>query len=336
MSTVVSVDRLVDKLQKAGVPLALYARNPLGNGYFAARVSGNQIRMWITQTPDVKIRVSTSKRHRQATISIQEPARKPVITRERKMDIRLNNLTPVPGRAGLPTRDAVRQWVDDRVMNFAEPLALPHTIEDGDYSLDVEWEYDLDRAYEEIKDRYERWERTPEGERPIGFEYRAPNRYEIPVTIRYHYDLPKSSIDLLIGIDEKAPFICALPKTPKNVAHAHEILRPRRVPKGSPRQGEFFFVPVSKKLEAQLTRILVDKDQGDAAMPLRGPTGLATDHFAQFMQSLNGKWYAFGTIQQDTRRRHEPLRLYSWHEVVPNNEVVLPASIEISNGGYWD
>lgn len=68
--------------------------------------------------------------------------------------------------------------------------------------------------------------------------------------------VPASRQTFLVGRDEHSHFVSLLPKRVDNVSTAHQVLRPRNVPEGSPRQGEWFFVPANDRTKAELEEIV--------------------------------------------------------------------------------
>lgn len=67
--------------------------------------------------------------------------------------------------------------------------------------------------------------------------------------IIYDYSMdvvvPKTKMCLLVGTDESEMFISQLPKMATTVNRAHVVLRPKGWKKEWPRQGEFFFRPLT-------------------------------------------------------------------------------------------
>lgn len=61
---------------------------------------------------------------------------------------------------------------------------------------------------------------------------------------RVHPKNPRARIRVLVGMDDGRPFEVRVPMRVKDVETALDWLRPKDVPPGTTRQGEFFFVPV--------------------------------------------------------------------------------------------
>ncbi len=137
----------------------------------------------------------------------------------------------------------------------------------------------------------------------------------------------------LVGVDEKANFICALPKRVTSVAEAHESLRPADVPADAPRQGEWFFVPASKKEQKVIYNYLQRFPRRFQIQSLEAswiPTHTAP------MVMVNKQRYATGVVY-DYRGsgRHEPLVLDGWYRVVRNLERAAPAGMS-RTVTHWD
>lgn len=156
-------------------------------------------------------------------------------------------------------------------------------------------------------------------------------RFEFEGTVKA--TVAASTMWFLVGYDEGNLFICRLPKSVKTVEAAHKSLRPKNVPEGSLRQGEWFFVPVTDdklkdKLDKQINAFNESEQLGDSSRDsshhaLIGVTdGVWTDR----------KQYAIGLIV-DEQENHKHLRLDGWHLAVHNLEVDPPAGVESNS---WD
>lgn len=150
---------------------------------------------------------------------------------------------------------------------------------------------------------------------------------------------PERNLHLLCGIDEVAPFICALPEKADSVEHAHEILRPKNVPEGSLRQGEFFFLPVEDdKLINTLNSRLTKKNSYGVLLVSQKtarPLEVGSTHTGLITDTIDKKLYVAGMVFDTRSTRHAPLMLPNWHEVVRNTEIVLPKNINRSRV-RWD
>jgi len=143
----------------------------------------------------------------------------------------------------------------------------------------------------------------------------------------------------------KAKFDLRLSKKHKQaVIYAEEekrVLRPDNVPAGSKRQGEFFFVPIT--LSQTDINNINEVYNINARYPSSSGNNLEKDstHFAQQMMVFKkgtkfaNKVIVKGKIRDERKDRHAPLLLTKWHEVIRNNEVVIPFEEALKNR-YWD
>ena len=136
---------------------------------------------------------------------------------------------------------------------------------------------------------------------------------------------------LLVGCDERQLFMCELPRPVTTVKQAHEVLRPAAVPKGTIRQGEWFFLAPKKvdlaKLEASLSGTLAvvrRKTSINSLIPRMGKP-----HVADEIVVVDGKVYARGAIRHPD---HNTIWLRFWHQVHRNLEVDQNRSVL---GGTW-
>lgn len=163
---------------------------------------------------------------------------------------------------------------------------------------------------------------------------------------RFTVRTPSAERWFLLGSDsqENHVFISMLPERATSVREAHEILRPKEVPKGSPRQGEFFFVRAPDEADILLRSIpykIVYEDHGiwSVLAPRKTPkSGWQYDHHLSdhkaeelLVDWPNGVQYVHGTI---SNTRHKPLHLKDWHRVVMNREIPNPAPP--GRGTRWD
>jgi len=115
--------------------------------------------------------------------------------------------------------------------------------------------------------------------------------------------------------DKRMFYMCRLPISlkPKTVDEALEGLRPSDVPKGSPRQGEWFFVPSSLKLTPELKKHPI---WHETAKKQRGVVTPSTRHVAAEMCFVENAVFVRGAIKDD---EHDTLKLGKvWHRVVKN------------------
>lgn len=150
-----------------------------------------------------------------------------------------------------------------------------------------------------------------------------------------------TNTSLLMGLDEHSAFVCILPRKVSSVADAHAALRPKGVPEGSPRQGEFFFVPIKNKAliktldreaKATETRTRDSLDWNAAGWYGRGsrvpkgrrqPLERDSSHEGLVTMVHGGVTYVKDVVFDRRPMHHAPLELGdTWHRVVRNTEVI--------------
>lgn len=177
--------------------------------------------------------------------------------------------------------------------------------------------------------------------------------------------VPATNQTFLIGTDEHSQFVCGLPKRVKSVQAAHEALRPKGVPKNAPRQGEWFFVPVTAKerklIEADIadyprvtTRHLIDSTWLGSALDTENENlryyypddtyhdcdddtshVALTAHKVQIEKEhiLFVRGYIVDDRSPENRNsRHAPMWLNDWHRPVRNLEV----QFDSQDSETWD
>lgn len=82
--------------------------------------------------------------------------------------------------------------------------------------------------------------------------------YNTSTTAKVQATVPASKLTFLVGKDEHAHFVCVLPKRVTTVPDAHAALKPKNVPEGSPRQGEWFFVPATDTQAKKIEKMIAD------------------------------------------------------------------------------
>lgn len=164
--------------------------------------------------------------------------------------------------------------------------------------------------------------------------------------------VPKTEMTLLLGIDESSHFISALPQRIETVQEAHEVLRPDIVPEGSPRQGEWFFVPAAPEEIDALYRHMADtsvevakKNTRSAVWAKQGPRVArwsmeqGSSHHAMVITVPDVGRFTIGIVKDRRDGHHKELRFDSWHKVVRNTEVVIrepQTPQERQRARYWD
>lgn len=141
--------------------------------------------------------------------------------------------------------------------------------------------------------------------------------------IRGTMKMPNTKLSLLVGMDEVAQFISALPENHvDSVAEAHDLLR-GNVPTHARRQGEWFFVPVDHHESIAIDRYLRRGEAAFRAAQLEP----GSNHHASVLITVNRKRYAVGVVADLRGDRHYPLVLPTWHRVERNRELAVPASM---------
>lgn len=158
--------------------------------------------------------------------------------------------------------------------------------------------------------------------------------------VKFTVRTPSAERCFLLGYDAdgKHVFISMLPETANSVKHSHTILKPDEVPKGSIRQGEFFFVPAPDydpgNIEVE-KRVGIWSVLGNRKTPKR--RGIWSDYAHHISDHVaaelvvdwpNSLQHVRGVV---SNRRHKPRNLSGWHKVVINNEIPQP-----SNARTWD
>lgn len=150
--------------------------------------------------------------------------------------------------------------------------------------------------------------------------YNAP-RLTVETTIVAHCKPIKAAF--LVGWDEGAMFISCLPRIARSVEAAHEMLRPKGVPKGTLRIGEFFFVQASEQMQTTLTNRYTDDGSYKEAVSIAD----SENHIAAMLQSYNQQEYIRALVWDD-EKRHEPVWFDKWHRVYRNTEIDPPRGVD--------
>jgi hypothetical protein len=142
--------------------------------------------------------------------------------------------------------------------------------------------------------------------------------------------VPASNMYFLVGFDESHMFVSMLPEKATTPKEAHRTLLPVELRKRSDylRQGEFFFVPISKE---DLKRISAKgfHYEIDQALPLM-KNGDESDHVADVTLIPPHPWnecFVTGMISNDRHR----LFLNGWYRVMINLELPNPGDSQL-----WD
>lgn len=149
------------------------------------------------------------------------------------------------------------------------------------------------------------------------------------VSADFGYRLNKSDQTFLLGVDETAHFICALPRKVKSFAAAHKTLRPSHVPSGSLRQGEFFFVACKPRQIAELDKKLQARIRAGTAV--NNALERFSRHRAEAVYKIGKRVYAKGWVVDSRAKHHAPIYLEEWYEVIRNREIKVPGMVR-----RWD
>jgi hypothetical protein len=306
MKTVESTQELVDTLAKVGLKVTPYKRGPLGKQSFAANLDrANLLRFW---KGEGTVQVDVNPTLRQAVVVAEEAAR--TIERTYSVQMHANSETSdadilAAARRAFPVQARGLRITKVEITSRPDWKALQNT--DGPYYA------------------------TRPRSRFVRFGIRAVAR------------IPKQENFLLVGYDETSQFISILPEKATTVKRAHEVLRPAGIPRTSPRQGEWFFVPTNRETIKQIEALMLAKPATTAKShwPLdrvNGEVGWRSDwtsHIATETVFLGRDRYVRGVVYDNRPNRHGSLLLRDWHRVVRNREVVAAPSVSISNR-YWD
>jgi len=157
-------------------------------------------------------------------------------------------------------------------------------------------------------------------------DYKLVPKEEIHYVTKYTDPMERT---YLMGMDESSLFISGLPKEKVNtVADAHQVLKHKGVVAAEKegrevkRQGEYFFVPLTKVEEKDLLdKVVADK----RILTVRGrlQRGGHRPHFVRRLMRMRRKRkvYAQGHV---THEQHIPLHLPTWHRVYRNRETESP------------
>lgn len=134
-------------------------------------------------------------------------------------------------------------------------------------------------------------------------------------------------------------FLVNLSRPAKTIKEAYETLKPNAVKRAEqmglevPRQGEWFFLPVSQEKQKELNALVPDTDSLESITLSAGPN---RPNYAQGVELKDGKvlkrrdleWEARRRVKSDelyvtgavthSGREHEDLNLKGWYTAVPN------------------
>lgn len=275
----------VKALEKVGIKMVEYKRGPLGqyNVSLAKTRSGDGIMFWFPERAEIK--VSTSKKHKQAVLVIKEKSRKvPNQTTARRQSC---YLSPTNG-------EKTESWESFKLRNPNISILgreLKTFIGDGSKFV------------------------------PKTVHFSTNNYGDKLFHVKGYSETGQTTNCFLIGCDENKHFISALKKCVETVPAAHKELRPKGLSNKAVRQGEWFFDPVSQKKAIKL--LTHRKHRHDSYDDVELEFG--SSHRAEYaIYGQNGRIaYAVGKITDTRRGYHKPLFLETVCRVVRNNEKKL-------------
>lgn len=292
-------DTLIKELKRVGLPAEYYKKPPLGRHLFSIALPGfGNTRPFKLHVPNKdKLELFTDKNHRQAVVNVDDA------------------ITDVPEKVKwVQYYQNENQILDNSVIARFASQRTRYSIPNSTFKVDKKTikisdfrKGDLDSGYRNI---------TCSG-------LHVPNKDQ------------KKDVSILFGMDEIAHFISALPKAPKSVEEAHEMLKPKIAEKeGTLRQGEFFFVPCTdkeKKICAELltssSNIIfngrLENDSNHESSMIIGKNIKAAIFFPRYDNITK---YVIGKIKDVRRDRHNPLVFSEFHHVVRNNEIKVAQS----------
>lgn len=295
------VKNLAQSLRRYGIEATEYRNPPAGREVFAITIlnrkkHGHDKGVVTLNHGQAKVEVFGSPKRRQAAVTVKEDERK--ITRLVKVREAAHE---APGEESVI-----------RLLKANFPLTMPFETAWTVENVQIKQGLKLHRSEHERQ----RWYWHCSGTVTASVENKSTNHF-------------------LIGMDETHHFISPLPKQATSVAMAHRFLRGRKVKKGTTRQGEWFFVPVSRKMSARLNKIATDQSGRLGSIRLGKSTHIAKTAIrlsivypdsASSKRSFVGSIYARGFITDNRHGHHRSIFLKSWCKVQHNEETEMQIS----------
>jgi hypothetical protein len=308
-----SVD-IVKTMRKAGINIQSYKRSPTSGSEFVIAGNGLSTKLYLWATDKVVAEVYPDRQQKQAVLYIEEPARKVNLgPRVYYTELKFSEETTAKDLA--KTLEKVTRKHVTRTAQSLFP-GTNFTVDFNNSSTILSFETQANRLIKgpKSKNTYQR----------VRIEYSCTANLEA------------TKLTLLVGVDETAHFICALPKKVKSVKAAHEALRPKGVPRNALRQGEWFFVPVTKKERKAIEEHILK----DPYRVGRGSLESFSSHEASAIVFLdrnkkNEVRYVNISVYDARPNRHKAILLNDWHKIVRNNEISVPNTAQ-RNTRYWD
>lgn len=281
-------EQMQAELRKAGIEAQMYKKVPSNPAVFLMAIVRDTLFFW---PGDAELEVLPDRKHRQAVINVIEKRRKVEQTyrAEGRLPKKWN------GKGTMPN-NLWRRFVQRFPVRFPNHDSVTFALKPGSAQFI--------KAEPRITAYDDPW-----------------HTYSATIVAT----VPASRQTFLVGKDEHSAFVSMLPRKATSVTHAHKILRPPGVSETTPRQGEWFFRPVSAALSKELDAIL--KRRPDA-LDHPKELGRSTTHFAPFVTFKNRK-YALGWVtdrREGSKAHHEPLWLGEWSEVIRNLEIEPPVT----------
>lgn len=298
-------EKLANKINKSGAHAVPYKRRVLrGAGFFLTRTrDAKAIRLWLEEK-DADVSMAISKAHQQAVLNVQED--------EREIQQSLGMYLAVGGRLSRATLLESPDRLRRAILEQAEGTHPFVGVDDDKVTVGIS-DRSLALVRQEIESNHESY-------------------YPVYPMVRYTASLPKSDSSFLVGIDETAHFVAMLPEKAATVKEAHELLKPKTLGKGWVRQGEWFFQPVDKDLNMELSEHFLSTHANQSLRGMKsslefGDNGEGSTHMAPKI-IYKGRTYARGLVEDIVRGKHKTLELPTWHEVLRNREVAVPLSMQ--------
>ena len=302
---------LCEQFAEAGVDARPYSHQPVGRDVFTAGMHLNIARLW-NGTAETDLR--TDKRRRQGVLNVAEGAR----TVEHTFS--LGSWPTKAVETPHPSPQSMTQGPNGELIYYFQttPRALP-----ADKQLKTMATSQFPVHIPGAKLSVQKINKT---ERDL----RGESHTDVTATVRATVEATITS--MLVGWDETAQFIAALPTRADSVKEAHDLLR-GDVPLNARRQGEWFFVPITEQERELVLRRLGTHglDLNDSWNP-----GLesGSTHTAPCRVSVNGQRYAIGAVVDRRKGHHAPLILKDWHRIVRNAEIAVTRMARRQR--YWD
>jgi hypothetical protein len=306
--------QIAKELSTAGIKASAYARSPVtGAGFIISATpseSGREIKVFSKE--ETHVDVYPDKKHKQCIVNVFEA--------ERKQSVINTGYTNQSTIASL-----YRAWPKTETFyaKVAKEVGVPAINIPG---TKVRRSYELTTAGKKTADTMAKFKGTVE------VPYYSDSSY---IEHKETVTVSKTETCMLVGIDEKAHFICALPEMVYSVTAAHKQLKPdaAKGKKNVKRQGEFFFIPASKTELKQLSKTKLERDSYNDS-PTHVALERSSTHFAVVAKRIGKKLFANMEIYDERSSRHDSLVLEQWHEVVRNNEIPMPQ--HENKAVYWD